>query len=313
MPQRDVLAELRAAHVPAPEEVRERVLMLAAAAAPPKRSSFTWRRALVLALPVAAAVAAAVVFTRPSTHPHTTTLADEARVAHGSIAGSAQKGAAPHPYRALVVPSAKQRVQIVGTYLALRTKDVSSGVKHAVQIATSLGGYAASVHVDLHTADLTLKVPRAHVQQAMARLSQLGTITAENVQVTDETAGLNTTDRQIAKLQAQIERLRAAAAPASKIDPLVARVQALQRREAATRRAAHYATVELHLATPQAAQPAHHGHGPLHGIGVALRWLGIGAVYALAVGGPVLVLLGLVWLAARLLRRRRVDALLSRP
>jgi hypothetical protein len=36
-------------------------------------------------------------------------------------------------------------------------------------------------------------------------------------------------------------------------------------------------------------------------------------VYALAIGGPVLVLLGLLWLAARLLRRRRVDALLSRP
>jgi hypothetical protein len=40
--------------------------------------------------------------------------------------------------------------------------------------------------------------------------------------------------------------------------------------------------------------------------------VGIGAVYALAVGGPFVVLLALVWLAARLVRRRREEALLSR-
>ena len=78
-------------------------------------------------------------------------------------------------------------------------------------------------------------------------------------------------------------------------------------------RAAHYATVQLHLETKPVVQPVKHGHGPLHGLGVAFHWIWIGAVYALALGTPLLLLLGLSWLAARVIRRRRVDALLSRP
>src|SRR2546423_816810 len=46
MSQRDLVAELRAAHVDAPPEVRERVRLIAAGApAPPRR--ITWRRSLV--------------------------------------------------------------------------------------------------------------------------------------------------------------------------------------------------------------------------------------------------------------------------
>ena len=45
---------------------------------------------------------------------------------------------------------------------------------------------------------------------------------------------------------------------------------------------------------------------------VALKWLGVGAVYALAVGGPIMLLIALVWLATRFVRRRREEALLSR-
>jgi hypothetical protein len=312
MSQRDLVAELRAARVEAPPEVRERVRLVAAAApAPPRR--LTWRRGLVLALPVAAAVAAAIVVTRPSHQEQTLAPQVERKAAPG---GALVHGAAAGTARAMSVPSSPNRVQVVGTTLSLRTRDVSDGVKRAVGIASSLGGYPVSVHAETQgkaaTADLTLKVPRVHVQEAMNRLAQLGTIVAENVDVQDESAGLNATDRQIARLQRQLAELRAAKAPASRIAPLVARIQALQRSEAATRRAAHYATIQLHLETPAAAAPAHHRHGPLHGVGVALRWVGIGAVYALAVGGPFVVLLALVWLAARLVRRRREEALLSR-
>jgi hypothetical protein len=50
----------------------------------------------------------------------------------------------------------------------------------------------------------------------------------------------------------------------------------------------------------------------LHGLGVAFRWIGIGAVYAFALGTPLVVVLALLWLALRTVRRRREDALLSR-
>jgi hypothetical protein len=302
MSQRDVLTELRAAKVAAPAEVRQRVRAIAAAA-PPEPKRFTWRRALVVAVPVAAAVAATIVFTRPASHPSATQTFERAVGAPAAQAHGADK--------AFSVPAARQRVQLVGTTLSLRTRDISGGVRRAVGIVTSLGGYPASVHADLHTADLTLKVPRSHVQQAMTRLSQLGTITGENLDVQDLTAGLNATDREIARLQKELAQLRAAGAPASKIAALTARIQSLQRAQADTRRTAHYATIGLHLATPRAAH-AQHGHGPLHGVVVALTWLGIGAVYTLAVGAPVVVLLVLVWLAVRLVRRRREDELLSR-
>jgi hypothetical protein len=76
-------------------------------------------------------------------------------------------------------------------------------------------------------------------------------------------------------------------------------------------RNAHYATVSLHLETPPATVERQHTHGPLHGVGVALKWLGIGAVYALAIGAPVAVLLLLLWLGVRVVRRRRENALLE--
>ena len=311
MSQRDLVAELRAARVEAPPDVRERVRLIAATApAPPRR--VTWRRALVVAVPVAAAIAASIVFTRPSPRPSATPT-----VVEHAMSRSAPVPTAPGATgSALAVPSAKQRVQVLGTTLSLRTRNVSDGVKRAVRIVTTLGGYPLSVHADTEgrgaTANLTLKEPRTHVQEAMSRLAQLGTIVSENVDVQDRTAGLNATDRRIARLQKQLADLRAANAPKEQLDALTERVQALQRSEAATRRAAHYATIDLHLETPRAAAPVHHGHGPLHGIGVAFRYIGIGAAYALAIGGPAVVLLVLLWLAARLVRRRREEALLSR-
>ncbi|HEV7640207.1 MAG TPA: hypothetical protein VGO39_04950, partial [Gaiellaceae bacterium] len=67
MSQRDLAAELRGARITAPSELRQRVRLIAAADTTPTRR-FTWRRALVVALPVAAAIAASIVFTRPGDH-----------------------------------------------------------------------------------------------------------------------------------------------------------------------------------------------------------------------------------------------------
>ena len=141
-----------------------------------------------------------------------------------------------------------------------------------------------------------------------------GTITGEQVDVQDLQTGLNTTDRTIARLQRQLKSLRAQPASAAndaRIAALVTRIQKLQRAEAATIRAARYATVHLQMTTPAVTHAAP-SHSRLHGIVVALTWLGIGLAYALAIGVPLLVLCGLAWLALRTLRRRREDELLSR-
>jgi hypothetical protein len=117
------------------------------------------------------------------------------------------------------------------------------------------------------------------------------------------------------RLQRQLATLRAETptpAVARQIVAVTTHIQGLQRAAAATLRAARYATVDLQVATPVKVTPARHGHGPLHGLGVAFRWIGIGAVYALALGLPALVLIWLGWLGVRAVRRRRESALLSR-
>jgi hypothetical protein len=224
--------------------------------------------------------------------------------------------------KALAVPSPNTRAQIYGATLGLRVAkaaDISDAVKRALRITTSLGGYSTRVvaHTSGRTgsADLTLKVPRTHVQEAVMRLSQLGTITDENVSTVDRQALLNQNDREIARLQRRLADLRTRTQTpqiAKQIAALTKRVEALQRGDAEIRRAAHWATIAVHVETPLVTVEERHGHGPLHGLVVTFTWLGIGAVYALAIGVPVLLLAGLVWLAVRLVRRRRVDALLSR-
>jgi Domain of unknown function (DUF4349) len=315
MSQRDLVAELRAAHVEAPPEVRERVRLTAGAApAPPHR--ITSRRALVLLVPVAAAVAATIVFTRPAKHPQVVR-----GIAHtpGTLAplGAATDRAA----KAFAVPSPRNRVVKYDATLSLRVehaRDVSDGVKRALRITTSLGGFSQSVHAETHggraVADLRLRIPRSRIQEATAKLAQLGTITDENVSTVDQTAQLNNTDREIARVQKQLAALRAQ--PQSpqndrRIAALTTRIERLQRGEATTRRNAHFATVDLHLETPLVTVVPKHGHGPLHGVVVALKWLGIGAIYALAIGTPVVVLLLLLWLGVRVVRRRRENALLE--
>ena len=285
MPQRDLVAELRAARVAAPPEVRERVRLIAAGA-PPERRRVNWRLAVAVVVPVAAAVAAAVVLTRPSHHQQHLLTAQS-----GVARGADTLKSAP---KAFGVPVSPKRVQTVGATISLRVTSVSDAVKRAVAVATSLSGYAASVHATTTgshgAADLTLKIPRNHVQAAIARLSALGTITSESIDLTDKTAGLNADARAIARLRAQL----AATTDPKQRAAIVTRIQAIQRKDAATRRSAHYATLHVHLATPAV---VHHKRD----------WWNL----AWAAGGAVALALLLV--AWRLWRRLREDRLLSRP
>lgn len=310
MPPRDLIAELHAASTPVPPALRERMRLLEP---PAPRRLLTRRRALLAALPVAAAAAAAaavavVIFTGP-TH-RTQTLSRAPAVVHGEAFGSSTRAAKGAP---VAIPPSRGRVERYTARLALHEPtqaSLSTASRQALRIAASLGGHERSVHVGEGSAQLVLAVPRLHVEAALARLSRLGTITGESVDLQDLQAGLSTADRTIARLQRRLRALRAEPptdATARAIAAATARVQALQRQEAATRRTAHFATVSLTLSTHRAAV-APHGHGPWHGLVVAFRWLGIGLVYALAFGIP----LALLWLGVRWLRRRREDALLSR-
>ena len=115
----------------------------------------------------------------------------------------------------------------------------------------------------------------------MAQLSQLGTITDENVSTstgpaparmrpTARSHGCRSSSRRFAP--SRRARTATGASPRS-----TTRIERLQRGEATTRRTAHYATVDLHSRRRPCTVVHKHKHGPLHGVGVALTWLGIGA------------------------------------
>src|SRR5581483_5227797 len=123
MSQRDLVAELRAAHLTAPPELRERVRLIAVEERPASRR-VTWRRALVVAVPVAAAVAAAIVFTRPAHQPSADrSLAPQtlnSATQHGAAPGAAAPAAPAPSAKAFTVPSTAGRVQQYGATLGLR-------------------------------------------------------------------------------------------------------------------------------------------------------------------------------------------------
>jgi hypothetical protein len=233
---------------------------------------------------------------------------------HGGVADSAARGA-PIPFGAAtksvaVPPPSSTRLQDYDATLSLRVGNVSDATKRAVRIAGSLGGFPARVEVHDATGTLRLRVPVTKVQVAVERLSALGTITGEDVSIRDVQAGVNATDRTIARLQRELRQLRASGAPQQRIASLVARIERLQRARANAIRQARLATVELHLTSHRpAAAPAHHGR--LHGAVVALGWLGVGALYAVVVGGPVVAVALLAWLAWRWSRRRAEARLLG--
>ena len=214
------------------------------------------------------------------------------------------------------------RVQRITTTLELRVASaqaVSDDTKQVVRIAQSLGGYPSSLVVNAAGrsgyAEITLRIPKEHLQAAIARLSALGTIVGEHVTIQDLEAQVNATTRAIARLKAELaawQQQLQTAETQRHIAALTDEIVSLQGRRAATIRTASDATVSVELTTRPAPVPVHHRPGPLHGLVVAFRWLGIGAVYALALGAPLVILAALVWLAARALRRHREASLLSR-
>ena len=319
MSQRDdLLNRLRESRPMAPAELREHVRRIAEGAATPPRRRLTRRRALVVAVPVAAAVAgAAILFPGGRSHPGA--VPPERSYQAPAAAKSAASGA-PSDQAALPAPI-PDRVQRITTSLELRlptTRAVSDATKQAVAITRSLGGYPKALNVDAEGrtgyASLVLRIPKQNVERAVSRLSALGTIVGENVRIQDLQAQVDATTRKIARLEARLSYWQSQ--PTSTeveqhVAALTAQIAKLRRGRAGTIHAASYATVSVQMTTKPAPAPVHKGHGPLHNLGVAFRWVGIGAVYFLALAAPFVLVGVLVWLVLRAVRRHRENELLS--
>jgi uncharacterized small protein (DUF1192 family) len=271
----------------------------------------------------------------------TTELAPKASagsLAGGSAAGTGLGGAATSPGSTTAADAATPaptagRAQRYSAQLTLSVKDVdalSSATQQALRITRDLGGYlvtASYATSDTGTSTLTLKVPTANVQDAIVRLSGLGKIVSQQVQIDDLQGQVDELTKRETVLREQIARLSARLA-SSGLDAETR--AALEARRAAARselaqirvtRAqvnaeARYATIQLALQTRQSSVvptvPSRFDRGVDRAVEI-LALEAMAVLYTLVVIGPLALVLLLAWLVRRGLRRRQEERLLSAP
>jgi hypothetical protein len=253
--------------------------------------------------------------------------------ADATTAPKLKAGAPPAAADAIAPAPTAGRATRYSAQLTLQVKDVdglSDATQQALQITRDLGGYVVSVSYatsDTGVSALTLKVPTAKVQDALVRLTGLGKIVSQQVQIDDLQGQVDELTKRETALRGQIAHLSARLADPELDAQTRATLEA--RRDGArselaqvrTTRAqvnteARYATIQLTLQTPQTAAV----------VSVPSRWddavdrageiLVAEAtilLYALVVIGPFALLALLVWLGRRGLRKRQDAQLLSAP
>ena len=166
------------------------------------------------------------------------------------------------------------------------------------------------------TAQITLRIPTAQVEDALAELSQLGTIVGQRYGIQDlqqQADSLQTqieqTQRRIAQILTQLESATLSnenrVVLQSRLNAARQKLTGLRESLRSTRAEAATSTVYLTLTTEEI-EAAPVGGSRLDGIKDVLAWEAIALLYALVVAGPFIVLGVLVWLALRL-RRRQVE------
>jgi hypothetical protein len=333
-----LLNEIRATKPVAPAALRERVRALAAEepAREPFLARFGWRQ-LVLAAPVTlvlAVVAAGVIgLTQDG-------AGNREQVASGGAAATTNlqtKAGAPEAAvpearslapstadSATIVPPVAGQLQRFEAELRLRVDDVSAlsdATKQAQRIAAAHGGTVASLQYDapasgVGAAQLTLRIPTARVESAMAQLSQLGTILGQRYGIEDLQQQADSLQQQIEQTQRRIAQIltqlespdlsrEARAVLQSRLTASRQKLTGLREGLRSTNAEARTATVHLSLTTEEI-EPVPVGGSRVDDVKDVLVWEAVAALYVLVVAGPILLLGLLVWLALRL-RRRQVE------
>ena len=339
----DVVDELRATRPHASDALRLEVMTIAARPAPRTPTlgeRLRGRRRLALVVPAGAALAMAAAVVIGVTRSGTTGSVESAAldVARRSATGTtgeslaapppaadattAQKGATPGPVGG--------RAQRYSAALSLQVDDtdaLSSATQQALAIARDLGGYVVSVHYatgDESAAALTLRVPSSNAADAVTRLSSLGTILGQNVQIDDLQGTLDTLDRREQQLRARIGALTAAiersdsAAERTRLEEQRAQARAALREvrvsHAATSAEARNATIQLDLRTKQdsgVAVPGSRLDRAFDKALAVLAWEGVVLLAAAIAAAPFALVAAAVWAARRTRRRREEDRLLA--
>ena len=214
--------------------------------------------------------------------------------------------------------------------LGLRVDDVdalSDATKQAQQIARDHGGTVSSLSYEapgegVGTSQITLRIPTAEVEAALAELSQLGTIIGQRYGIQDLQQQADSLQTQIEQTQRRIAQILAQLGSPTLSDEnrvvlqsrLTSNRQKLTDLRAAmksTRAEAATSTVYVTLTTEEIQATPVGGGSRLDDVKDVLAWEAIAALYVLVVVGPFVLIGILVWLVLRLLRRRETARLLE--
>ena len=223
------------------------------------------------------------------------------------------------------------RAQRYSAQLTLSVKNIdalSDATQQALRITRDLGGYlvtASYATTDSGASSLTLKVPTANVQQAIVRLSDLGKIVGQQVQIDDLQGQIDELTKRETALRVQIARLSARLAATDLSAETRATLEA--RRDAARSELAkvrvvnaqvaaeaRYATIQLTMQTPQSSTVVPVPSRFDNAVDRAVEILAVEAMvvlYVLVIAGPLALLALVVWLTRRGIRKHEDEQLLS--
>jgi len=308
----ELTLELRAARPRASAELRGRVLEVAGREQPRRATRFSLpplRRVALVAVPAALAVAVGGALLHGLTHNGAPTRSAARPVQPQDSVGAAGSQVSPTRLQSLKALAPRQgRLEQYGASLRLQVKDLgdlSDTTKRAMRFARLVGGYVAYVRYSSPgkggSASLVVRVPIDRVQDVIEEYSGLGTILSQKVSVVDVTKAVEEQAREIARLRAEIARLK----PGPQRSALEARLDYLTKRKAATVRRAQLARIALELRTKKhaAAASGRFDRTLDDAGGVLLREAEI-LLFALIVAGPLLLLGGALITTSRMRDRR---------
>jgi hypothetical protein len=333
-----LVRELRAVPADAPAGLRERLRALGEPA--PKRSlpTLQLRRSLLVLAPVCAlsVVIAAVVHGVVNSRPERQSVSLSGQAVHGASGKTlpgweATDGSA---LRSPLVPPDGGRRQNYQAFMTLRVEDLDAltdRTNDAMRIVRSYGGYVASVQQSTRTgqpgqADLVVRVPVGHVEDALVRLSALGTVLDRQLSIVDLEQALRQQQDRIVRLKLFIaratEQLKRDLPADVRLRLQLQLQQARTDLDRATR--AHKATLDeaafsrisLTITTQKTAAPVQKGgtgrfERAAREAGSFLAGAGAVILFLLIVVSPLIVLLVAALLGRRTYRRREERRLLA--
>jgi hypothetical protein len=207
---------------------------------------------------------------------------------------------------------------------------LAAASQEAIRTTRELGGYVVSSSIGTNgsagEARIAVRVPARRIQDAITRFGDLGTITAQNVDVQDRQGQLDALARRIDSLRVSLAEVNLKLAQPGlsaperlRLELRRERLRGLLNRLSGERRQLNdqvlLADVALMMRTGHSAVAPREGRveGAARDAAHVLAVAGAVAVFLLIVLAPLAVVAVAIWLAFRTRRRRTEERLLDKP